>query len=191
MTSPNTSKGRLPFAAAATATTLSRLITRSATIIVPTAMRRRSLALTLCSPLSSSATSLTPIQSRSAAPTSLSHGYTSRLIAKNVSRMRNPIAPSTPQKIPYRRCRCDRLRQASAITTALSPESRMLTRMISATATQNCGVTNSATAGHSTDCSSSGGSRRRHNWLRRLPGPQMERRRGRLVADRRDDRVRQ
>src|SRR5258706_8582253 len=65
-------------------------------------------------------------------------------MAKNVSTMRSTIAPSTPQKIPSRRWRGDRLRQANAITTALSPESRMLTTMISTTAIQNCGVISSA-----------------------------------------------
>ena len=80
----------------------------------------------------------------STAPTSLSQGSTSRLITKNVSTMRSTIAPSTPQKMPCRRARGDRLRQARAITTALSPDSRILTKMIATTASQNCGVVNSA-----------------------------------------------
>ena len=144
MTSPNTMSGPLPFAAAATATTLSRLITRSATMIVHTAVSSRSLAWTLCSLPSSWAMSLTPIHSNSAPPTSLSQGYPRRFMAKNVSTMRSPIAPSTPHRIPSRRCRGDRLRHASAMTTALSPDNRMLTKMISTTATQNCGVPSSA-----------------------------------------------
>src|SRR6185436_17345291 len=48
-----------------------------------------------------------------------------------------------PQKIPSTRCFFGRLRQASAITTALSPDSRMLMKMISSAATQNGGEKNS------------------------------------------------
>src|SRR5580693_3151647 len=54
------------------------------------------------------------------------------------------IAPNTPQKMPCRRCRRERLRQARAIAIALSPERTMLTKMIVTTATQNCGVVSSA-----------------------------------------------
>src|SRR5574337_1554072 len=42
--------------------------------------------------------------------------------------------------MPRRRCFFGRFRQASAITTALSPDNRMLMTTISSAATQNCGV---------------------------------------------------
>src|SRR5271166_4841773 len=142
--SPNTMSQTLPFAAAATAMMLSRLITTSATRIVPTAASSRLLALTWRGPLASSAMSLTPIKSSSAAPTSLSQGSKRRLITNNVRTMRSTIAPNTPQKMPCRRERGGRLRQAKAITTALSPESRMLTKTIAPMASQNCGVASSA-----------------------------------------------
>src|ERR1700704_69562 len=58
--------------------------------------------------------------------------------------MRRTIAPSTPHRMPLRRNLSGRLRQASAITTALSPDNRMLIRMISSTEIRNCGVNRSA-----------------------------------------------
>ena len=120
--------------------TLSRLITRSATMIVQIAVRRRSLALTLCSPPSSSAMRRTPIHKSNADPTSFRKGLSSRVMAKNVSPTRRTTAPSTPQRTPWRRRCGERLRHASAITTALSPDNTILTVMISRTASQNCGV---------------------------------------------------
>src|SRR5215472_7658919 len=100
-------------------------------------------------------------------------------MAKKVSPMRSTIAPSTPQRIPCRRLFGERLRHASAITTALSPDNRMLTVMISRTATQNCGVLKSVTgAAHviacacwTTDldtCSSRYGQERLENTLQQL-----------------------
>src|SRR5882672_6301622 len=64
----------------------------------------------------------------------------SRLTAKKVSVTRRMMAPATPQKTPSLRWRGGRFRQASAITTALSPLSRMSIRMICRTAIQNCGL---------------------------------------------------
>src|SRR6185295_6073648 len=58
--------------------------------------------------------------------------------------MRRTIAPRTPHRMPWRRSLSGRLRQASAMTTALSPDSRMLIRMISNTESRNCGVNSSA-----------------------------------------------
>ena len=94
-----------------------------------------------------------------------SHGSSSRLTAKNVSTIRSTIAPIAPQNTPQRRCFGGRLRQASAITTALSPDNRMLMTMISSAASQNCGVRIHAASSscvrarrrlhfYSTDCSS-------------------------------------
>ena len=104
-----------------------------------TAANSRSCAWMSCSPSSSSAMRLMPIHSSSAAPTSCRYGSRSRLTAKNVRMIRSTTAPITPQKMPSVRCFGGRLRQASAITTALSPDNRMLMTMISIAATQNCG----------------------------------------------------
>ena len=112
-------------------------------ITVLTAEISRSLAATSGPSPSSSATSLIPIQTSSAAPTSCTYGKSSNCTAKKVRMIRNTTAPTTPQKIPSLRCAFGRLRQASAMTTALSPDNRMLMTMISSAATQNCGEANS------------------------------------------------
>ena len=67
-----------------------------------------------------------PIQNSSTPPTSFSQGSSSSVTAKNVRMMRSTMAPAAPQMTPQRRCRRGRSRQASAITTALSPDNRML-----------------------------------------------------------------
>ena len=137
---PKTTSAMLPLAAPATAITLSRLMTASATMMVLIAPISVLLPATLACPSSSSAvSSLTPIHSSSSAPTTFSNGSASNCSAKNISTTRNPIAPATPQKMPLRRCSSGSLRQASAITTALSPPSRMSIRMIWPTDSQNVG----------------------------------------------------
>src|SRR5512139_1960037 len=138
-TRPKISSAMLPFAAPATPITLSRLITKSAIITVFTAPP--SVALPSISwpspPPSSGSSSLMPIHSSASAPAILSQGSVRSDAANAVSTTRRPIAPATPQKMPFF-CRCGgRLRQASAITTALSPASRMSMTMIWTTATQN------------------------------------------------------
>jgi hypothetical protein len=50
------------------------------------------------------------------------------------------MAPITPQKMPFLRCSGGSLRQARAMTTALSPPSRMSIRMICSTAIQKAAV---------------------------------------------------
>ena len=67
-----------------------------------------------------------PIHSSSTPPTTLSHGNSSSVTAKMVRTMRSTMAPAAPQIMPQRRCFGGRSRQASAITTALSPDNRML-----------------------------------------------------------------
>ena len=47
-----------------------------------------------------------------------------------VKKMRSSTAAPAPSRMPQNRCRGGSERQASAITTALSPESRMLIQMI-------------------------------------------------------------
>ncbi len=59
------------------------------------------------------------------------------------------IAPAVPHRMPWVRCLGGSLRQASAMTTALSPPSRMSIRMIWPTATQNSGVMNCSMGGGS------------------------------------------
>src|SRR3954470_14709144 len=56
-----------------------------------------------------------------------------------VNTMRRMTAAPAPNTIPHSRCRGSRPRQASAITSALSPESNTLIQMILATASQNAG----------------------------------------------------
>ena len=51
--------------------------------------------------------------------------------------MRSTTAAPAPRIMPQKRCRGGSERQASAMTTALSPDSMMLTPMIWPTATQN------------------------------------------------------
>lgn len=63
----------------------------------------------------------------------------SRVSAKKISTTRSPMAPAVPQMMPWVRCAGGSLRQASAITTALSPPSRMSIMMIWPTAIQKSG----------------------------------------------------
>ncbi len=128
-------------AAPAIAMTLSTLITKSATITVLTAPHSLSLPSMLACPSSCSGTSsLTPIQTSSSAPTIFRNGIASNCSAKKIRMMRSTIAPAVPHRMPWVRCLGGSLRQASAITTALSPPSRMSIMMIWPTAIQNSGV---------------------------------------------------
>ena len=70
------------------------------------------------------------IQSRSRPPTSLSAGISSTYCRPTVKTTRRTTAAPAPRMMPQTRCRRGRARQASAMTTALSPESRMLIQMI-------------------------------------------------------------
>jgi hypothetical protein len=84
--------------------TLSRLITKSATMTVFTAAHNLSLAWMLpCASSSSGSSSFTPIQTSSSAPISLSAGSLSRLMAKKISTTRSTMAPAVPQRMPWRR----------------------------------------------------------------------------------------
>ena len=56
-----------------------------------------------------------------------------------VKMIRSSTAAPAPSTMPHSRCRGFRPRQASAITSALSPESRMLIQMILPTAIQKVG----------------------------------------------------
>ena len=96
-------------------------------------MAARSLSLALMLPCASSwsgARSFTPIQIRRAAPASLRNGIASNVSAKKIRMTRRMIAPAVPQMMPLVRMAGGSFRQASAITTALSPPSRMSIMMI-------------------------------------------------------------
>ena len=58
-------------------------------------------------------------------------------VTMTVKMMRSRTAAPAPSMMPQKRWRGGSVRQASAITTALSPDSRMLIQMICPTATQN------------------------------------------------------
>ena len=59
-----------------------------------------------------------------------------------VKKMRSTTAAPAPRRMPQKRCLGGSERQASAITTALSPDRRMLIQMIWPTAIQNAGCMN-------------------------------------------------
>ena len=61
-----------------------------------------------------------------------------------VKKMRSSTAAPAPRRMPQKRCCGGSERQASAMTTALSPERRMLIQMIWPTASQNAGCIMSA-----------------------------------------------
>jgi hypothetical protein len=97
-------------------------MTASATMMVRIAPASVVAPLTSpCAPPSfSGSSSFTPIHSSSSAPTTFRYGIASSCSAKKISTTRSPIAPTTPQKMPRRRCASGTRRPASAITTALS-----------------------------------------------------------------------
>src|SRR5690606_10014403 len=94
---------------------------------------------------SSGMSSLTPIHSSNKPPTTFRNGMASRVSAKAMSTTRRMMAPAVPHRMPCMRCLGARLRQASAMTTALSPPSRMSIRMIWNTAAQLSVWKNSST----------------------------------------------
>ena len=103
----------------------------SATVTSQTARSSVSPALTLSSPCSSLGTiSLTAIQSSSSPPTSLRKAIPMIWAMMMVKKMRSTTAAPAPSRMPQNRCRGGSERHASAMTTALSPESRMLIQMI-------------------------------------------------------------
>src|SRR5882672_1952541 len=143
ITSPSTSSRILPLATAATAMTLSRLITRSAIRMVLIAPIRCSLDLTSPSPSSSGTSSFTAIQKSRAPPMSLRKESFSISTATMVRMIRNTTAAAAPHSIASFCWRCGRERAARAITTALSPDRMMFTQIIPPRPSQNCAVINS------------------------------------------------
>ncbi|MCY1369491.1 hypothetical protein D9M69_565370 [compost metagenome] len=71
-----------------------------------------------------------PIHTSNSAPTNLSHGRASSVMAKKIRITRRTMAPAVPHRMPWVRCAGGSLRQASAMTTALSPPKRMSIMMI-------------------------------------------------------------
>src|SRR6187549_357242 len=145
MVMPRMSSSRLPLAAAATAMTLSRLITASATMTTHTACQIEAEAAmpASCSDFSGS-TSLMAIHISSALPASISKGTRSRNTMTTAKMILRTMAASVPNAMPQRRFCGGRPRQASAITSALSPLSTMLMVMISSSASQKPGETASS-----------------------------------------------
>src|SRR5258705_8034447 len=139
MASPRTSKGMLPLAAAATAMTLSRLMTMSAIATICTAAHRCAAACTSPSSSSSGTSSFAAITSSANPPTSLRYGSSINVTTIPVKMMRRKTATPAPRTMPQNRWRGGSPRHAIAMTSALSPDSRMLIHMILPRATQKAG----------------------------------------------------
>jgi fructoselysine-6-P-deglycase FrlB-like protein len=111
-----------PFETPAIAKTLSVLIRRSAIIIIFVACHKLLVLLESSSALSSSCiNSLKAIHTIKTPPINFNNGILSNNTAPMVSMIRKTIAPALPQKMDSFLCFKERLRQARAISTALSP----------------------------------------------------------------------
>ena len=130
--------GAAALAAAATAITLSTLITRSASRIVRIAWSSRVLAET-SGPSSAGTSSRMPIPSSSTPPTTFSQGSSKRLAADTVRTMRSAIAAALPQNTASRCWRGGSERAASAIMTALSPLTSRLIQTMAPSSIQKMG----------------------------------------------------
>ena len=129
--SPKINSSILPPAAAATAITLSRLMTRSASKMVRTAAIM--LCLTTAPPSSSSSSLLsrpTPIHSSSSPPMTSTNGSCISRAATTVSAIRSTTAAPEPSMTAFFCCSGGKPRAARAMTTALSPERMMLIQTI-------------------------------------------------------------
>src|SRR3954469_11123805 len=103
MARPSTSKGALPLAAAATAMTLSRLMTMSATTTICTACHRCEADSTPSSSSCSGTSSFAAITISARPPTSLRYGSSIRLPTMPVKMIRSSTAAPAPRVIPHRR----------------------------------------------------------------------------------------
>jgi len=139
MASPRINSGTLPLAAAATAITLSRLMTMSAIATICTAAHRWAADCTPSSSPSSGTSSLAAITISASPPTNLRYGSSIKVTTIKVKMMRRITATPAPRIMPQSRWRGSSPRHASAITSALSPDSSTLIQMILPTATQNAG----------------------------------------------------
>src|SRR5216110_76484 len=120
---PKTTRKRSPWAAAATASTLSRLMIASATMMIQTASRNELPWRTWPSAPVSLRTSLNAIQKSTRPPRSCSRGIRRRSVAIAMNATRRPTAPAVPQTRPQNCWRWGSVRTASAMTSALSPAS--------------------------------------------------------------------
>ena len=86
----------------------------------------------MCSflPFSSGPSSFTAIHNSSTPPTSLRYGIFMSAVIAPANTTRNVMATMVPSTTPHRRCLGGSLRQASAITTALSPDNNTSIQMI-------------------------------------------------------------
>ena len=136
---PIINKDWSPLAAAATPITLSKLMTTSAIKMVRTADMRLACSLESASLSSSLAKSCAPIHNNSNPPTICKPCRAISHAAMMVKPMRKTTAAPEPKRMALRCCSGGKPRAAKAITTALSPESRMLIQMIFNKPTQNSG----------------------------------------------------
>ncbi len=127
----------LPLAAAATAMTLSRLMMMSAMATMRTAAHRWAAACTPSSSSFSGTSSFAAIKINAKPPISFRNGIVINVTTMNVKMMRRKTATPAPSTMPQTRCCGWSPRQASAITSALSPDNRTLIQMILVRATQN------------------------------------------------------
>ena len=128
------------------AMTLSRLMMKSATMIVLMAPKSFEEPSTSPGFSSSGNRSFTPIQSNKIAPAAFKNGRSRSSTAQVMRMTRRTMAPVVPQKTPFIRRSFGKLRQASAITTALSPPSNISIITICATAPQCIFTSTSQTA---------------------------------------------
>src|SRR5216683_4374683 len=136
---PKATRVKSPWAAAATARTLSRLIVTSATTMIQTACRKEAPWRTSPSPPSPGRTSLTAIQSSSSPPTNWSSGIVSSALTIAIKSSRSATAAAVPHTRPSHCSRAGSERTASAMTSALSPASeRSMSTMLTSRA-QNSG----------------------------------------------------
>src|SRR5450830_1177510 len=127
--SPSTRIPRLSWATAASATTLSRLMVRSAKTISPTTDQSVDPERCgKCSASSSPTNNLMAITTSATMPASFRQGTLSNRLITEVNRIRNPTATPIPANSAWRICRAGRWRQARAMTTALSPLSSRSSR---------------------------------------------------------------
>src|SRR5665213_1806898 len=127
--SPRMSSAYRPLATPATAITLSRLMMMSAITTMRTARHRSATAFGVSSAsCACGASSLTAIQNSASAPASRRYGSVISIETTPVNTINSREANPAPIIMPHSRSRGGRPRQASAITTALSPDKRILTQ---------------------------------------------------------------
>src|SRR5262245_17323751 len=136
---PRPTRSRLPRAAAAIASTLSRLIVMSAATMIHIASQKD--APPQPGPVVSGAgrTSLTAIHTSRTPPVRRRNGMRSNTVTMPTKTMRSITAPTVPHTWPSMRCRGGSRRTASAITTALSPDRSRFKKPISSRPAQKCG----------------------------------------------------